>query len=64
MLNAGQATTPDASGNFTYSGANISVYSIGGNGVLAFQQSYQSQGFRTIRIAFSTTGTFLYVLDD
>ena len=64
VLNAGQESTPDASGNFTYTGANISVYSIGGNGVLAFQQSYQSQGFGSIRIAFSTTGSFFYVLDE
>lgn len=63
VLNAGTPAT-DANGNVTYTGENISVYSVGGDGVLAFQQSYQSQGFGSIRFAISTTGSFLYVLDE
>ncbi len=62
VLNHGQPST-DASGNVTYSGANIAVFSIGGNGTLAFQQSYTSQGTGSLRIGFSSAGSFLYVLD-
>jgi 6-phosphogluconolactonase len=62
VLNAGAATTTN--GNITYAGADITVYSIGDNGVLAPQQSYQSQGFGSIRMAFNASGTFLYVLDE
>jgi 6-phosphogluconolactonase len=61
VLNEGQATT-DNTGNTTYTGANISVFSVGGNGTLAFQQSYFSQGFGSIRFAFS--GSYLLVLDE
>ena len=63
VLNAGQATT-DASGNTTYKSANISVFSVGGNGTLAFQQSYTSQGFGATRFGLTTTGGFLYVMDE
>jgi 6-phosphogluconolactonase (cycloisomerase 2 family) len=63
VLNAGAATT-DSSGNTTYNAANISVFSVGGNGVLAPQQSYQSQGYGATRFAFSQTGGFLYVMDE
>lgn len=63
VLNAGTATT-DPSGNTTYLSANISEYSIGGDGVLAFQQSYQSEGYGATRFALSQNGGFLYVLDE
>jgi 6-phosphogluconolactonase (cycloisomerase 2 family) len=63
VLNEGQATT-DSSGNTTYKAANISVFSVGGNGTLAFQQSYTSQGFGSVRFGLSTTGSYLYVLDE
>lgn len=61
VLNEGKATT-DASGNTTYASANISVFSVGGDGVLAFQQSYSSQGYGSFRFAIS--GSYLYVLDE
>jgi 6-phosphogluconolactonase (cycloisomerase 2 family) len=63
VLNEGAPTT-DASGNVTYKGANIAVFSIGGNGTLAFQQSYTSQGTNSFRLGFSSAGSFLYVLDE
>lgn len=63
VLNAGTAST-DSSGNTTFQAANISVFSVGGNGVIAPQQTYQSQGFGSRRIAFSSTGSYLYVLDE
>ncbi|HEV2463689.1 MAG TPA: beta-propeller fold lactonase family protein [Acidobacteriaceae bacterium] len=64
VLNAGSPGKPDANGNFTYAGANISVFSVGGSGVLAFQKSYFSQGSGAARFALSPTGNYLYVLDE
>jgi 6-phosphogluconolactonase (cycloisomerase 2 family) len=62
VLNQG-AQQVDGSGNITYTGANISLFSIGGNGTLAFQASYTSQGANSIRFLPDTTGKFVYVLD-
>src|SRR5579885_3060157 len=62
VLNQGAAQT-DASGNITYTGANISLFSVGGNGTLAFQASYTSQGSNSIRFLTDTTGKYLFVLD-
>ena len=59
VLNAGAIPT----GAATYNGSNIAVFSVGGNGVLAPQQTYTSQGNGPIRFAFSSTGAYLYVLD-
>ena len=62
VLNEG-AQQVDSSGNITYTGANISLFSIGGSGTLAFQASYTSQGTNTIRILPDSTGKFLFALD-
>lgn len=62
VLNQGQPQV-DASGNITYTGANVSLFSVGGSGTLAFQASYTSQGFNSIRFIPDTTGKFLFVLD-
>ncbi len=64
VLNAGQVVTNSANGNISYKSANISVYSVGGNGILAFQQSYTSQGYGSFRFGFSASGSYLYVLDE
>lgn len=64
VLNAGSPSTPDANGNFTYKSASISVFSVGGDGTLAPQQTYSSQGYGSIRMALSISGTYLYVLDE
>lgn len=65
VLNAGTAAPdPNSPGNTIYTSANISVYSVGGNGTLAPQQSYQSQGYGATRFAFSSNGGFLYVMDE
>ena len=58
ILNAG---TLQSSG--TYNGSTIAVFSVGGNGTLAPQQTYTSQGSGPIRFGFNSTGSFLYVLD-
>lgn len=63
VLNAGTASTPDSNGNITYTSSNITVFSVGGNGVLAPQQTYFSQGSGSIRMALSISGGYLYVLD-
>ena len=62
VLNQGNPATA-ADGTITWTGANISLFSIGGDGSLAYQLSYPSQGFGSIRIALSTSGGFLYILD-
>lgn len=62
VLNQGKATY-DSAGNISWSGANISIFSVGGDGSLAFQLSYPSQGFGSQRLAFAASGSFLYVLD-
>ena len=43
--------------------SNISLFSVGGDGVLTFQQSYQSQGAVPQWLQFDSTGGYLYVLD-
>jgi 6-phosphogluconolactonase (cycloisomerase 2 family) len=63
VLNEG-APTYNSDGSITWSGGNISVFSIGGDGSLSYQISYPSQGLGSLRLALSTSGTFLYVLDE
>lgn len=65
ILNAGVAkSTGVGDGNFTYNASNIQMYSIGGDGVLAPQLSFQSSGYGPIRMALSSNGSFLLVLDE
>jgi len=59
VLNQG---TGGAQGVHATSG-NISVFSVGGDGTLTFQISYQSQGFNSKWMEFDATGSTLYVLD-
>jgi 6-phosphogluconolactonase (cycloisomerase 2 family) len=62
VLNAGTKSV-DASGNISYTGDNISVFTIGGYGQLTYQASYSSQGLGPIRLATDSTGGHLFVLD-
>jgi 6-phosphogluconolactonase len=62
VLNQGTPSV-DATGNISWTGANISLFSIGGDGSLSFQLSYPSQGLGSKRLALSASGTYLYVLD-
>lgn len=62
VLNQGKPAT-DSSGNITWSDANISLFSVGGDGSLTYQLSYPSQGLGSLRLALSSSGTYLYVLD-
>ncbi len=54
VLNAGDAT--GTTGSF-------SLFSVGGDGTLAYQQSYTSQGTFPVWITTDTTGNYLFVLD-
>jgi len=64
VLNEGQPTT-DSAGNIHWAAgeSNISLFSIGGDGSLSYQLSYPTEGMGPIRLALSSTGTYLYVLD-
>jgi 6-phosphogluconolactonase len=62
VLNQGQATT-DSSGNISWSGTGIALFSVAGDGSLAYQLSYFSQGLGSRRMALSASGNYLYVLD-
>jgi len=44
-------------------GANISQFAVGGSGVLAFQQTFFTQGANPFRIVADGQGKFLYILD-
>ena len=44
-------------------GGNISLFSVGGDGILTFQQSFTSRGSVPIWASVDSTGNFLYVLD-
>jgi 6-phosphogluconolactonase (cycloisomerase 2 family) len=44
-------------------GANISLFTIGGKGALSFQASYTSQGNLPVSIQLDSSGTHLFVLD-
>lgn len=59
VLNQG---TGGAQGTHATQG-NVSVFSVGGDGVLTFQQSYVTQGYNSQWMAFDSTGEYLYVLD-
>ncbi len=44
-------------------GSSIAQFAVGGDGVLTFQQTFQSQGVQPTWAAMDTSGNFLYVLD-
>ncbi len=63
VLNQGKPTD-NSDGTITWTGGNVSVFSVGGDGQLAYQLSYPSQGTGSVRLAMSASGGFLYVLDE
>jgi 6-phosphogluconolactonase (cycloisomerase 2 family) len=67
VINKGTALTPDVNGVVTCQsgagGGNIAEFSVGGQGVLTFQQNFVSQGCTPVWAAHDSTGNFLYVLD-
>jgi 6-phosphogluconolactonase (cycloisomerase 2 family) len=56
-----QGTGGSAAGRGT--GSGISVFSVGGDGTLNYQLSYQSQGYVGQWMQIDQTGSYLYVLD-
>jgi len=64
VINTGvdESGVPGTSG-YSLSGSSISEFAIGGGGILTFQNTYFSQGFHPLYVAFDGTGNFLYVLD-
>jgi 6-phosphogluconolactonase len=63
VLNQGTSKVIDSAGDLQWNGANISIFSVGGNGSLSFQLSYPSQGLGSRRMVMSNNGNYLYVLD-
>ncbi len=65
VLNRGADSAGD--GNCTAAdpckNANITQFSVGGNGNLTFQNSFQSQGNNPFRMILDSTGNYLLVLD-
>jgi 6-phosphogluconolactonase len=44
-------------------GANITQFAVGGNGVLSQQETFYPQGLNSMRLIGDSSGNFLYVLD-
>jgi 6-phosphogluconolactonase (cycloisomerase 2 family) len=64
VINKGGGATTSASGSLPCGTAGgIAEFAIGGQGVLTFQQCFQSQGSTPVWAAHDSTGNFLYVLD-
>jgi 6-phosphogluconolactonase (cycloisomerase 2 family) len=59
VLNAGVPATATTAGV----PGNIAMFSVGGDGTLTFQQSYNSQGTNPVWISTDSSGNYLYVLD-
>jgi 6-phosphogluconolactonase (cycloisomerase 2 family) len=60
-----QGTCPTAGcGTGHNTSAGVSVYSVGGDGVLVFQESYQTQGYNSMWAQMDQSGGYLYVLDE
>lgn len=53
VVNAGTSTTE----------GNLSVFSVGGDGILTFQTSYTTQGDSPVWVSTDAGGNFVYVLD-
>jgi 6-phosphogluconolactonase (cycloisomerase 2 family) len=59
----GEVGTPGTTGYVAGTGSSIAEFSIGGGGILTFQQTFSSQGTHPLYLSFDSTGNFLYVLD-
>jgi len=53
----------DCSAAVPCTGANITQFAIGGNGVLTPQQTFYTQGINPIRMIVDGSGNYIYVLD-
>ena len=67
VLNRGETAskTANCTAADPCSGSNISLFAVGGNGVLSPQgQTFSSQGINPFRIISDSSGNFIYVLDE
>jgi 6-phosphogluconolactonase len=66
VLNRGKnsAGTPDCTQADPCTGANITVFAIGGNGILTPQETFFTQGINPIRMIADPSGSYLYVMDE
>jgi 6-phosphogluconolactonase (cycloisomerase 2 family) len=63
VVNAGSSTTSSGSESLPCgTTGGVSEFSVGGQGVLAFQQCFQVQGTTPLWASIDSTGSFLYVL--
>ncbi len=64
VVNKGGGSPTSASGTLPCgTGGGISEFSVGGQGILTFQQCFQTQGKTPVWAAHDSTGNYLYVLD-
>ena len=59
----GQVGVPGSPDFVGPTGSSIAQFSVGGSGILTYQQSFFSQGTSPTWITFDSTGNYLYVLD-
>ena len=62
VINQGVCPTSGC-GTATNTGQSISLYTVGGDGTLTFQEKYTSQGYVSEWAQMDSSGTYLYVLD-
>jgi 6-phosphogluconolactonase (cycloisomerase 2 family) len=64
VVNAGTNTTPPSGSESLPcgTGGGVSEFSVGGQGILSFQQCFQVQGTTPLWASLDSTGSFLYVL--
>ncbi len=65
VINSGSAATPPTATTLATQATpgNIAEYSVGGDGVLTFQQNFFSQGIHPTWATFDSSGNYLYVQD-
>ena len=66
VINSGSAVTAPTSSTLATqtTPGTISEYSVGGEGVLTFQQTFSSQGIHPVWATFDSSGNYLYVVDE
>jgi 6-phosphogluconolactonase (cycloisomerase 2 family) len=62
VINQGTCPTSGC-GTAANVGQSIALFSVGGDGILTFQESYVSQGYDSLWAQMDSSGTYLYVLD-
>lgn len=55
--------TDAADCHLNWTGSGIVEFSVGGDGSLTYQQTFNSQGFQPVWMQFDSTNSYLYVLD-